>query len=146
MGNTVTEITCAIASKLKNIEPLVALGEKFGAFCGFGEDESVQIGMALREALNNAVVHGNGKDASKEVRVVFQCTGEEIRISVKDEGPGFSTNGLPDPTDPMNLLKTSGRGIFCIHNFMDRVDLSRASREGGEIIMFKRLLSSCEST
>jgi serine/threonine-protein kinase RsbW len=113
------EVACEIPSDVGHIDMMVFLAEKIGEFCGLGEEERVHVGMALREALNNAVVHGNRRDSAKKVRISFLRDAKALRISVRDEGPGFSAGHLPDPRDPMNLLKTTGRGIFCIHTFMD---------------------------
>ena len=77
--------------------------------------------MALIEALENAVVHGNCEDPDKRVYVTCRCTAEgEVSITVQDEGQGFDTGTLPDPTAPENRLRTSGRGIYLMKTLMDR--------------------------
>ena len=77
--------------------------------------------MAVREAITNAIVHGNREDEAKEVEVTFNCLEHELEIEVKDQGKGFDPADVPDPTDPANILKTSGRGIFLMRSFMDEV-------------------------
>jgi serine/threonine-protein kinase RsbW len=139
MSSQTAEVCCTIESRIENIDMVQFLGEKLGQFFGLGDDDCSRVGTALREALNNAVAHGNGMDPRKKVRVAFQVRGQELRITVKDEGPGFASDKIPDPRDPKNLLKTSGRGIFSITKLMDGVDLSHTSSKGGEIRMYKQL-------
>ena len=101
--------------------------------CGIGEDAAFGIVMAVREAVTNAMVHGNQEDETKSVEVIFNCLGNLLEIEVSDEGEGFDPTGVPDPTDPVNILKTSGRGIFLMRSFMDEVEWS-ARPEGGTTV------------
>ena len=79
---------------------------------GFDEDTRYWIWLATQEALNNAIKHGNKMDGTKKVYFSIQLEANEFRIIIKDEGEGFDLSKVPDPTNPQNLLKTSGRGIF----------------------------------
>jgi serine/threonine-protein kinase RsbW len=87
------------------------------------EDEKrLDVEIALREALSNAVVHGNHEDSQKHVDVNCRCTIDgEVLITVRDEGQGFDSRTLPDPTDNANLLLTHGRGLRFMQAFMDDV-------------------------
>jgi len=78
--------------------------------------------LLITEATNNAITHGNQFDKSK--RAVLICTIENgyLNIEVSDEGKGFNPDSLPNPLDPENLLKPSGRGVFLIKNFAEQVD------------------------
>lgn len=114
-------------SEMERIEPFV---EELQEWAGFGEEVYSKIVMALSEAVNNAIIHGNKKDADKTVSIEVQHTGQVLRISVSDEGEGFDPSRLPDPLKEENLLKTSGRGIYLIKQYADKVEFS----EGGSCI------------
>lgn len=109
---------------------------------GLDEDGSHWVGVAIRESVINAIKHGNRNDASKRVFVEFETrvavSAPELTIRVRDEGEGFDPDLLQNPLAPENLLKSSGRGIFLIRNFMDDVQLHRVPEGGMEIRMVKR--------
>jgi serine/threonine-protein kinase RsbW len=112
---------------------------------GMDDDASHWIGVAIRESVINAIKHGNRNDASKRVFVEFEAApahAPELSIRVRDQGEGFDPQMLADPLAPENLLKSSGRGIFLIRNFMDDVQLQRAPEGGMEIRMTKRVHQS----
>jgi serine/threonine-protein kinase RsbW len=83
--------------------------------------------LLITEATNNAIMHGNKFDKTKHARLL--CTIEDgyLTIAVSDEGKGFNPNELPNPLDPENLLKPSGRGVFLIKNFADTVEYDFSS-------------------
>jgi serine/threonine-protein kinase RsbW len=113
---------------------------------GFDEDASHWVSVAIRESVINAIKHGNRNDASKRVFVEFENAAPPgvpaLSIRVRDQGEGFDPEILADPLAPENLLKSSGRGIFLIRNFMDEVRLARAPEGGMEIRMIKRFQPS----
>jgi serine/threonine-protein kinase RsbW len=100
------------------------------------DGSELEIEMALREALANAVIHGNGKNPCKRVHVVCRCyTDGEVLITVRDGGRGFDSNQVPDPTTAENRLFTHGRGIYLMKTLMDEVSFEN----GGAIVsMWKR--------
>jgi serine/threonine-protein kinase RsbW len=109
---------------------------------GLDEDAMHWVSVAIRESVINAIKHGNRNDSSKRVFVEFGTSmGEvpELSIRVRDQGEGFDPEQVANPLDPENLLKSSGRGIFLIRNFMDDVQLRRAPEGGMEISMLKRV-------
>ena len=109
---------------------------------GLDDDAMHWVGVAIRESVINAIKHGNRNDSSKRVFVEFgTSTGDapELSIRVRDQGEGFDPERVANPLDPENLLKSSGRGIFLIRNFMDDVQLRRAPEGGMEIRMLKRV-------
>ena len=110
---------------------------------GLDDDALHWVGVAIRESVINAIKHGNRNDATKHVFVEFETDVRahvpELAIRVRDEGEGFDPQTVANPLDPENLLKSSGRGIFLIRNFMDDVRLQRAPEGGMEIRMVKRL-------
>jgi serine/threonine-protein kinase RsbW len=112
---------------------------------GLDEDSLHWVSVAIRESVINAIKHGNKSDASKHVFVEFETSARavpELAIRVRDEGEGFDPETVANPLDPENLLKSSGRGIFLIRNFMDDVRLQRAPEGGMEIRMVKRVQST----
>ncbi len=84
------------------------------------EERMDWVTLALREAVNNAVLHGNKKDPSKFIEVELEATKDEFIMRVWDEGPGFDDSRLGDPRDPENLFRPNGRGIFLIRQLLDR--------------------------
>ena len=109
---------------------------------GLDDDSLHWVGVSIRESVINAIKHGNRNDTSKRVFVEFEITTTtavpELAISVRDQGEGFDPEEVANPLAPENLLKSSGRGIFLIRNFMDDVRLQRAPQGGMEIRMVKR--------
>jgi serine/threonine-protein kinase RsbW len=109
---------------------------------GLDEDALGWVGVAVREAVVNAVKHGNKNDSAKKVVVEFTTSPNadpnEITIRVEDQGEGFDPETLADPLAPENLLKSSGRGIFLVRSFMEDVALRRVPGGGMEIRMVKR--------
>ena len=102
--------------------------------CGEGALPDVE--LALREALVNAVMHGNRQDPEKRVCVKCYCQPHRgMLLVVEDEGSGFDPNDVPDPTQAERLFETHGRGLFLIRRLVDRV---RYSRSGRRVTMVKR--------
>ena len=91
--------------------------------------------IALDEAFVNAVKHGNKHDHTKLVRITADLSAKEARFTVEDEGEGFDVNAIPDPRDPENLFKTSGRGVLLMYNIMDEVAYNE---RGNRLTMVKR--------
>ena len=97
--------------------------------------ETSNLFIALDEAFVNAVKHGNKYDANKIIKVTAEVSTKEARFTVEDEGEGFDVNSIPDPTNPENLFKTSGRGVLFIHNIMDEVTYNE---RGNRLTMIKK--------
>jgi serine/threonine-protein kinase RsbW len=98
-----------------------------------------EIELAMREALANAVVHGNRQDPDKKVAVRCFCQPDRgMLLVVDDEGPGYDPARVPSPTKAECLLETHGRGLFLMQRLMDRV---RVSRRGTRVTLLKRLRS-----
>jgi len=89
--------------------------------------------LAVREAVTNAVLHGNKQDAELPVEIAFVDAGAQLVVTVRDRGTGFDPTHVADPTDPQNLLKASGRGILFMRSFMDEVEWMRHP-EGGTVV------------
>ncbi len=116
------------------VERLMSLAREMK--CSSGEMDHVE--LALREALANAIVHGNKQDPEKNVVVRCFCQNNRgMLLVVEDEGPGFNPNQVPDPTQAECLLETHGRGLFLMKRLMDHV---RISRSGRRVTLLKRLV------
>jgi serine/threonine-protein kinase RsbW len=87
----------------------------------------------------NAIRHGNQMDLDKIVRVQYRFNSERFEVEVLDQGNGFDFEHLPDPCDPENLMKSSGRGIFLVRSFMDDFSLAYIPNQGTEVKFTKKL-------
>lgn len=126
-------IELVLPSRIEAIGEASAAAAEFAQRHGLSEDEAFGLDMAVREAVTNAVLHGNRQSATKRVEVRLKNSPHEVEITVRDEGEGFDPGGIADPTDPRNVLKTSGRGILFMKNFMDEVEWT-SHPEGGTIV------------
>ncbi len=128
-----------LASRFENIEVAERALLDLCRRAGFGGDDDYWLVTALREALANAVRHGNRQDPGRHVRVEYVIKDSTVTITVEDEGDGFDPGDIPDPTDPENLLRPNGRGIFYMRQFMNRVEFSRAPKGGTSVRMVRDL-------
>lgn len=125
-------------SRIDTVAAAAAAVAEFVSRVGIGEEAAFGIDMAVREAVTNAVVHGNKEDEAKVVDLTLKSSPEAVEISVHDQGPGFDPSKVPDPTEEENILKTSGRGIFFMRTFMDEVDWLIRPEGGTTVRMLKR--------
>ena len=128
-----------LASRFENIEVAERALLNLCHRAGLGGDEEYWLVTALREALANAVRHGNRQDPKLHVRVAYVVENSTVTIKVEDEGAGFDPLDIPDPTDPENLLRPSGRGIFYMRQFMNRVEFGRSPDGGTAVLMVRDL-------
>jgi serine/threonine-protein kinase RsbW len=135
---TLQRVSYTLESSLESVNKAEEEATKAATRAGFDEDEAGRISMAVREATVNAVLHGNHYDTNKRVSLSFENTGNELIITVQDQGAGLDPNGVADPLAPENLLKQSGRGIFLIRAFMDDVQFRKLD-PGTEIKLIKRV-------
>ena len=84
--------------------------------------------VSVTEAVNNAIVHGNKEDKNKKVRLGLKQNKKSVRFVVEDEGIGFDYTNLPDPTNPKNIDKVKGRGIFLIKSLSDKTTFKNGGR------------------
>lgn len=92
--------------------------------------------VSVTEAVNNAIVHGNKEDKEKKVKISLKKNKKSVRFVVEDEGTGFNPKTLPDPTDPKNIEKIKGRGVFIIKSLSDKVTFKN---NGRTIVMLFKL-------
>ena len=127
-----------LPSHIEAVADAAAAAAEFARSCGLADDAAFGIDMAVREAITNAIVHGNKEDDAKKVELTLNCSQNAVEIEVKDQGEGFDPGSVPDPTAPENILKTSGRGNFLIRNLMDEVDWSSSAEGGTKVRMVKK--------
>jgi serine/threonine-protein kinase RsbW len=142
MKTPANRIEVSIGSALEYLDLVQTLTDCITSFMGFDEDTAHWIGMSVRESVTNAIQHGNKLDQSKKVDISFAVSSDQLEISVKDQGMGFQVDDLPNPLEPENLLKPSGRGIFYIRSFMDEVEFRPLSQGGMEVHMVKKVGSN----
>ena len=133
MANTQDSLPSTLDSVDKAEELALREAESFG----MSEDDRLQFGMAVRECMVNAVVHGNRYNSNKVVHLDIERNEEELIVTIGDEGSGFDFGALPDPLAPENLMRQSGRGLLLIRAFVDEFDLHTRPGGGTEVRMVK---------
>ena len=131
-------VSHTMESTLESVNKAEEMADKAASQAGFDEDARGGISMAVREAMINAVMHGNGYSSDKRVKLSFEQSGGNLVITITDEGEGMNPEAVPDPLAPENLMKQSGRGIFLMRAFMDDVKF-RKLEPGTEITLIKRV-------
>ena len=131
-----SRVSLTLESTLGSVDEAERAAEQFAERAGFDEDTRGSIAMAVREAVVNAVLHGNAYDRNKQVTVSFETNSEDLLVKVADQGVGLNPETLPDPLAPENILRGSGRGIFLIRAFMDEVNF-RQLHPGTELTLVK---------
>lgn len=136
-------IRLEIPSSFHLLDLVQALSDRMSAIAGLDEDSTHWVSVSVRESVINAVKHGNREDPEKHVTVEFTLAPRtnpgEFSVTVLDEGEGFDFQEVEDPLAPENLLKSSGRGIFFMRNFMDDVAITRRPEGGMSVRMVKKL-------
>jgi serine/threonine-protein kinase RsbW len=127
-----------LPSRIESVDEAAIKADEFAKQQGLGDDFVSAIDLAIRESVANAVKHGNKFAEEKTVDVTLAQTSEGFEITVRDYGPGFDIDEIPDPTNPENLLKTHGRGILFMRSFMDVVEWSNHEGGGMVVRMVKR--------
>ena len=130
-----------LESTLESVDSAEELALGVAQRAGFDDDDLMKIGMAVRESMVNAVVHGNRYNAHKKVRVSIGHNAHRFTVRIADEGEGFDFGNVPDPLAPENLMRTSGRGIFLIRSFMDEFEMRHLEFGGTEVTLIKYLVS-----
>ena len=128
-------------STLDSVDSAEQLAMGVAERAGFDEDDLTKIGIAVRESMVNAVVHGNRYNAHKKVRFSVTRNGNRFTVRIADQGEGFDVESLPDPLAAENLMRTSGRGIFLMRSFMDEFEIRRLEPGGMEVTLVKYTVS-----
>lgn len=113
-----------LPSRIDSMHRVEAMIDDIGSTLGLGEDIRNNMLVAVGEAVKNAIELGNKNDVSKSVLLRVDKKDNEVVFTVKDRGTGFDFNNVADPTDPANIEKITGRGIFLMKALADKVDFS----------------------
>jgi len=130
--------TLIIKSDVNELAKVATITEEICIRFGLIEDEIDDISIAVTEAVNNAIKHGNKEDSTKSIKIVFEVETDRIKIRIKDEGKGFQLEEVKDPRKNENLLKDDGRGILIMKALMDEVEVLSGS-EGNVLQLVKKI-------
>jgi len=132
-----TWVQLVLPNEIRLIDLAHAASESLAGLAGLDEDDALNMGLAVREAVINAMVHGNRSRADRSVTVLFEATAGSLRVKVRDQGAGFDPASTADATAEENLLRTSGRGLLLMRAFVDEVEFSRSDDGGTEVTLVK---------
>jgi serine/threonine-protein kinase RsbW len=121
-----------ITSRAENIILVERMIEDVCDLFNISEDYYGNILVAITEAVNNAIYHGNQANPKKNIDIFFKSFPDHVSFIVKDEGSGFNYDALPDPTNPENIEKPNGRGVFLMRNLADKVSFED---DGSKVIL-----------
>ncbi len=126
-----------LASNLESVDSAEALVVDAAAALGLDEDARMDLGLAIREAMVNAVAHGNQYSPDKQVRLILERRADAVKVTIIDQGEGFDLNRVPDPTQGENLMRESGRGLLLMQAFVDEFSVKRTASGGAEVVLVK---------
>lgn len=133
-----------LGSRFENIELVQVVLKDTLNDLGVDEDSRHWIDLAVREAVANAIRHGNEQDPDKQVHVDLMVEGEDLVVRVEDEGSGFDPSSVPDPLSPPGILQSNGRGIFFMKSFMDDIQYGLRP-DGGTVVTLRKRLAGPKS-
>ena len=133
-----TTVKLVISSEVRLVDVVHTASETMAGIAGFEEDDALNVGIAVREAVINAMLHGNRMDPSRKVEVSLQARPRSLRARVRDQGAGFDSAATPDPTLGDNLMRSSGRGLLVMRAFVDKVDFKFLEGRGMEVTLHKK--------
>jgi serine/threonine-protein kinase RsbW len=143
MSGSSEQTHCALhlelASNLDSVDHAEEKALEIATRCGVHEDELHRVGMSVREAMVNAVVHGNKYNRNKKVVFRVETSPGAMVVTIADEGAGFDPDQVPDPNQGENVLRQSGRGIMLIRAFMDGYQVAPRAGGGTEVKLIKKL-------
>lgn len=131
-----------IASRMEGITEVEALINDLCEEFGVEETHYGEILIAMTEAVNNAIVHGNKLNANKMVNIQVAVEGPILEFRIADEGPGFDYENIPDPTSPENIEKPNGRGVFLMRQLADYCEFQELGRIA--ILRFEQAIPQME--
>jgi serine/threonine-protein kinase RsbW len=134
-----TSVKLVIPSEIRLIDLVHVASEKLAEVLGFDPDDALNVGLAVREAVINAMLHGNKKNPDLNVTISMAAERGQLVTKVADQGNGFERDQAPDPTDRDNLLRNSGRGLLLMEAFVDSVKFRTLRGGGTQVTMVKRI-------
>src|SRR6266853_3088898 len=133
-GAPCLELERSLPSQVAAISPFVDRLMVLFRKCGCASQAESDVEIALREALANAIIHGNHENPRKHVHVRCRCNSDELSFAVKDEGRGFDIDKMADPTVPESIGSVHGRGIYLMKALMDEIRFE----EGGVVVHMRK--------
>jgi len=130
-------ITRTLDSTIANIDQAESATLDFAQRAGFRGNELEKVGLAVREVVANAIIHGNRLDYQKKVVLTLIRTPDQLKVEVWDQGKGFDLDCLPDPRSPEVLLNEHGRGIYMARAFMDEFHVQTGPASGTTVSLVK---------
>ncbi len=127
-----------LTGDLKQVVKVERFLKKLNKSLHLDENRYNKLLVAVTEAVNNGILHGNKRDISKKVTVICETIDTELVVRVEDEGPGLDPATLPDPLSEENLLRENGRGVFLMRSLMDDVAFERFPG-GSAVVMTLKL-------
>lgn len=118
-----------IASKVESLREVEKIVDEVSSDCSMSAQVYGNVLIATMEAANNAILHGNKLDESKDVILKFRWDNEVLELVVTDQGKGFNFHNIPDPTAPGNVEKVNGRGIFLMEKLSDKLSFLENGRK-----------------
>lgn len=134
-------IHLSVPSRLEILDVVQKLAEEIARMHGFDEEGQLDLGLAVREGAVNAMKHGHGLDPALAVELTFRARGDQVAVTIVDQGAGFDPTETPDPTAPNNIWRSSGRGLLLIRSLVDAAEFTRHG-DGMELRMVKRRVSA----
>ncbi|MBU0691259.1 ATP-binding protein [bacterium] len=131
----------SIPSTPDQLEVIDNVVEAMAADMGFDKDALADLGICVTEAVMNAIEHAHRDQPDLFIDLTIECYADRMKITVRDHGPGFDEDAVPDPTTPQNVLNLGGRGLMLMRAMMDEVEV-RPHDDGTEISMVKKLVNS----
>lgn len=119
------ERSLRISSRIENLRKVEKLVDELSAEYNIHADLYGNVLIAVLEAANNAILHGNKLDENKFVDILVRMENEKLMLKIDDEGVGFDYKNVPDPTAPENIENVNGRGIFLMEKLSDKIEFSR---------------------
>ena len=135
MNSIYIDDSIVLKSEISNISIIEKLIDNLSGVCQFSDEIYGKLLLAVVEAVNNAIVHGNNSDPEKNVNVHYIIDNKGITFDIKDDGLGFDYNIIPDPTDEANLEKLSGRGLYLMKHLSDEIEF----KDNGSLVEMKFL-------
>ena len=135
MNSIYIDDSIVLKSEISNISIIEKLIDNLSGVCQFSDEIYGKLLLAVVEAVNNAIIHGNNSDPEKNVNVHYIIDNKGITFDIKDDGRGFDYNIIPDPTDEANLEKLSGRGLYLMKHLSDEIEF----KDNGSLVEMKFL-------
>lgn len=119
------EKSLQISSRIENLRKVERLVDELSAEYNIAADIYGNILIAVLEAANNAILHGNKLEENKNVKIKMLIENEKLLFKIEDEGEGFDYKNVPDPTAPENIENVNGRGIFLMEKLSDKLEFTK---------------------